>query len=108
MKKNLPMNGAVSIVGKDSLGRKFILPTTSHKIRKTNNEKKPSWIKRIVSVFHRRELLGDDMVRVKINVSDCNQICADYSTEIHDRWIVAMDKWKQNKREKLFGIPTTY
>ncbi len=90
MKDVKPMLGAMTICGKDSLGRKLILPTDHNSVKK-EKKKRPSWIKRLVNVFKGRNEnynhLGivTHIDVVKFSKKSCDDIRSEYMRGVSER-----------------------
>lgn len=100
MKNVKPMLGAMSVVGKDSLGRKIILPTES-KIIDKDPKKKPSWIKSLVNVFRKRKETETGTKLVRLTVWHAKNICAQHMDGVHDTIMAAQEFYRRNKRAKM-------
>jgi hypothetical protein len=105
MKNVKPMLGALTIVGKDSLGRKLILPTGDKKIKsETDNKKRPAWIKRLVNIFKRTDLTYNKLGVVikrqkhKLTKRDCQLITNSFLAGVHEKVLAAQEEWRRQRR----------
>ncbi len=84
IKRNAPMLGAVSIVGKDIHGKKYILPTNNKRFLALDIARKAN-----KKVFKRTTLPALDV---------CREICFDYRQKVHDKILIAQETWRRNRR----------
>ncbi len=108
MKNVKPMLGAMTICGKDSLGRKLILPTDHKSVKKPSrfapNKKKPSWIKRIINVFSSRKKTYNKLgvvthvAVVKFSKKGCDAIRDEYMAGVSERIEKIQSAIKAEKR----------
>ncbi len=104
MSNNKPLLGALSIVGKDSLGRKLILPTSDDLIF-TKPRKKTRIFERFINMFKRSKSFtkhGINKEKIKrLTVNDCKGICRKYNDKVSTIVALAQSDWRKNKRLEM-------
>lgn len=106
MKNVKPLLGAISVVGKDSLGNTLMLPTSDHRIKRYP-QRRPKWVKKLLNVFkyttHKDQ--GNNgrtkNRRSRITKQISRNICSSYELEVSKRVSVAQGINLEVRRQRF-------